>query len=453
MAAGSKLATVFICGIFIVLQVLLLQTNLGIDIASTITTGTAAASPEQARTQQPVQQLRQVAVAPAPAVVALHNTSDSNTYSNKYSNVEAGVDPIYIKLLQQAEERSAADYDTSHKLGDQGFVIGPTEGDFQRHTVRALQNARRIRNILPDLTTVKVALMTSPDHFQRLSACHTAGNENERKDQEACRLWANGTLFDHVVLTREGEFQHNDNNTNTNQGSSKYWLKALGGYRHAPYTTSIFLDSDAYPCPGAEHIFSLAQPMSSKQKYWQVPNTAPVDFAAGVDQFPFGTGNPRFWTPGDPSILTDYQFFAERNTGTTLFQFHRPLARTFAHFIPLVAEHVYNNVATPQRQVANDQGPFKMAHYLFQRLRPDFVDSVIPMHTSCRTYPGQSSTGTDGFVNGMFPLVVLDNKDKQQKQQHCRECSCTPCLVAHTPNYFVYIHGQKGWEENFVLRE
>lgn len=352
---------------------------------------------------------------------------------------ERGVDPAYLRILHEAERRSALDFKSSHTRGDKGFVIGPTEGDFARHTERALRNARRLRNVLgDDNKAIKIALMTSPDHIKLLDQCKNAEKEYF---PEACSLWANGALFDDVIATKEGEFQHNDNHTNLNQGSSKYWLKALGGYRNAPYTTSIFLDSDAYPCPGVEKLLDIATPVS--QRYWQFPNTAPADFAAGLDQFPFGTGSIDHWVPGDPRLLEDFKTFAERNTGTTLFHFHRKLAHTFAHFISLVSEHIYNNVATTRIKVINDQCPFKVALYLFRRLQPDFVEHHIPMHAACRAYLDMKE-GTDALANGMYPV--------QQDGTRCKDCRCTPCLIAHhAGTLFVTIDGQKGWEDDFQL--
>jgi hypothetical protein len=278
--------------------------------------------------------------------------------------------------------------------------------------------------------------MVSPDSIKELEGCDTLPVE---RYMEGCRLWANGTLFDHVIPTKE-EYQLNGNGTYNEQGSSSYWLKALGGYRHAPFKKTMFLDSDAYPCPGFENLFDLLTiTKSPDQKLWQLRNYADVDFAAGIDQFPFGTrcGDP--FIPGDRVILSKgYTQFTERNTGTTMFNFERQVAHTFAHFIPLVAQHIYNNVASEEAYVANDQCPFRVAMYLFLRLRPDFVDLQIPQHSSCRSYPGHDYAGTDGFLNGMFPL--------QADGKHCSECHCTPCLVAHTPGYPVKINGTMGWE-------
>ena len=147
------------------------------------------------------------------------------------------------------------------------------------------------------------------------------------------------------------------------------------------------------------------------------------------------------WIPGDEEILSDSIHFAERNTGAVLFNFERPLTHTLAHFIPLVSEHIYNNVATPDKKVVNDQVPFRVALYLFQRFQPQFVEHQIPMHASCRTYPGLGYAGTDGFLNGMYPL--------QQDGRPCRECSCTPCLINHNAaSHRVTMDGYMGWEED-----
>ena len=368
------------------------------------------------------------------------NETDSEGQIDRGAEIERekGVHPIYLKLLQEAERRGALDFATSHARGEKGFVIGPTEGDdFARHTGRALQNARRLRNVLRDNTT-KIALMTSQQHKEILDKCLAAETTYHA---EECRLWANGSLFDDVIVTVDDEFRHNDNHTNIDQGTSKYWLKALGGYRYAPYKTSIFLDTDAYPCPGVENLFDIATPGG---RLWQLTSMAPTDFAAGLDQYPTGASHHPIFTPGDKNVLADFQHFPERNTGTTLFHFLRPLAHAFAHFIPLVAEHIYNHVATDEIKVTNDQCPFRVALYLFQRLRPEFGNTHIPMHTSCRSYPGQAYAGTDGFANGMYPL--------QANGQHCHDCYCTPCLIAHHAGaHFVTINGQTGWEDGFDI--
>lgn len=50
-------------------------------------------------------------------------------------NSRTGIDFVYYEMLEEAESRSAADFATSHHLGKQGIVIGPTGGKF-RHTER-----------------------------------------------------------------------------------------------------------------------------------------------------------------------------------------------------------------------------------------------------------------------------------------------------------------------------
>jgi len=201
-----------------------------------------------------------------------------------------GVDPIYVELFEEAKRRSARDYWRSHKLGERGIVIGPTDGNFERYTLKALQNGRRIRNIIlnggiGDGIEMKLALMTSPEHISMLMRCP------DLEMEEACLLWANGTLFDHVISVGDPPYNHNDNNTNLDQGTSKYWLKALGGYRNAPYKHSLFLDSDAYPCPGIDKLFTLTAPNGPNGKFWQLPISTPGDLAIGMDQYPAWQNN------------------------------------------------------------------------------------------------------------------------------------------------------------------
>jgi len=343
------------------------------------------------------------------------------------ASVRDGVDPAYLKIYDEAERRSSHDFESSHQRGEQGVVIGPVEG--KQHVLKALQNARRIRGILGADKSVKLGLIVSPDDIKELENCDNPTTEERIED---CRLWANGTLFDDVVPTRSEDALNHEGDY-----SPGYWLKALSGYMNAPYKKTVFLDSDAYPCPGFENLFHLLTITQSKQKFWQLRTHLDADFAAGIDQYPFGTGCDGF-IPGERKKLTDWPSFTERNTGTTIFNFERQSAHTFAHFIPLVAEHMYNNLETEENKIVNDQCPFRVAMYLFHRLCPDFVDHQIPQHSSCRTYPGKDYAGTDGFLNGMFPL--------QADGEHCSECHCTPCLVAHTAGYDVTIDGKMGWE-------
>eukprot|EP00984_Skeletonema_dohrnii_P035070 scaffold34604_cov88-Skeletonema_dohrnii-CCMP3373.AAC.2 len=203
-------------------------------------------------------------------------------------------------------------------------------------------------------------------------------------------------------------------------------------------------DGEIAGTPRVEALFHLSDHTLKKyKKYWQVQSTHAADFAIGIDQFPQArVKHANHWIPGDKNILTDFNTFPERNTGAVLWSFERRVAHTFAHFIPLVplvSEHIYKVVATQKVKVINDQTPFRVATYLFRRLEPDFVEHQIPMHASCRTYAGKADAGTDGFLNGMYPL--------QQDGKHCSECSCTACLINHCSSaHFVTVKGYKGWE-------
>ena len=366
---------------------------------------------------------------------------------NEFGGSEYGIDPVYIKLLKKAQENSEKRRQTlPPKKPVQGIVIGPTEGRFHTFTFRALQNARRIRNIIAmtNKTEIQVTLMTSQEHHDILQLCGTTNiTEDEKKKLgitdkvdnvflEACRLWDSGSLFDDVIITKLDGLQPNDSFVDAGQGpkggTSAFWLKALGSYRNAPYQTSLFIDSDSYPCPGFEKLFLLTRPIG--QKIWQLPILRPADLAIGLEQFPIAPGNFH-WNPGrgqgpDGSdvFLEEFKTFSSRNTGAVLFHFDGPLALVFAEFLPLVAEHVYNHVATAEHEVPNDQTSFKIAQFVFQKLVPDFVEQQFPMHASCRSYGGAKFTGTDGYLNGMFPL--------QSDGKHCSECYCTPCVIVHT---------------------
>lgn len=398
---------------------------------------------------------------PAPSSSTKESVDNSSRQFSDYGNEEddgipryakEGVDPIYIDLFKKAKSRSESDYEHSHRKGTRGIIIGPTEGDFERYTYKALQNAKRIRRVLAPKSEdrkLKLALMSSPEHINLLNSCGSSQQiTRTEKNGEiagivlkaACMLYANGTLFDDVIPMNEAPSLYDDH-TNLEQGTSGYWLRALNGYRLAPYKHSLFLDSDAYPCPRVEALFHLTHHGLRKyEKYWQLPSTRPADFAIGIEQYPESVPlSLNHWVPGDATILTDFNTFSERNTGAVLWSFERRVAHTFAHFIPLVSEHIYKNVATTKIKVTNDQTPLRVATYLFRRLEPDFVEHQIPMHASCRTYPGADYAGTDGFMNGMYPV--------QQDGKHCSECSCTPCLINHcTDLHFVTVKGYKGWE-------
>jgi hypothetical protein len=373
------------------------------------------------------------------------STSEPATPNQSLSLAQAaaqhGVDPIYLELLQVAQQRSHQDFQSSHKRGEIGIVIGPTDGDFLKHSLRALRSARRIRNVLQNNSLgIRLAFMTTPAHVQLLDK-QCSADPIHRKYVHACQLWANNTLFDDVILTQD-DYQWNDNHTRPDFTASRFWLKSLGSYRHAPYKLSLFLDSDAFVCPGFERIFAMGRP--KEQKYWQLRHQGITDFAAGIDQYAFGTGSNIHLVPGDPAILKDYFTFPERNTGTLLFHFHRELTHVFAHFVPLVAEYMWTHKATTEKPILNDQCPFRVALYLFQRLHPDFVDQTIAQHTSCRAYPGWNASGTHAEHSRMIPSLLDGSM--------CNECYCTPCLVAHfSLNLPIPIHGKMGWEDDFVL--
>eukprot|EP00978_Attheya_sp_CCMP212_P012161 scaffold30226_cov34-Attheya_sp.AAC.1 len=359
-----------------------------------------------------------------------------------------GVLSDYLSLLNEAYRRAENDFNTSHTRGERGVVIGPTEGKFM-HTVKALQNAQRIRTVMlgQNNPAVKIALMTSNDHIRILRSCGSSADmennppksaEERAQIDEGCRLWANGTLLDDIIATIDNEYKGNDNHTYLDQGSSFFMIKKNANYRHAPYTESLFLDTDAHPCPGFEKLFALVK--EKENIFWTVPVLANADVAVGLEQYPHDPTSPHHFVPGDADALRDFFTFTYRNTGVVLFHFHSMISHVFAHFIPLVSEFVYNHVATERFKVVNDQTPFNIALYLFRRLVPEFLETTIPMHASCRSYPGKEYAGTDGFVNGMLPI--------QQDGKHCSECQCSPCLISHfATTWFLKVQGENGWEK------
>lgn len=343
------------------------------------------------------------------------------------------VEQVYLDLLKEAERRSETDFSTSHRRGERGVVIGPVDGEF-RQTVKSMQNARRIRNIS---RRIRIALITSKAHLELLSTCNEGSGVVQPKEvtQEACHLWANGTLFDDVMENWEPPWT-NESHARQSGGNSRYWMKSMAGALLAPYKETLVLDSDSYPCPGFEKLFAVLRPYS--EKLWALPSTATVDLAIGLEQYPRPSGQ---WSVlGDLGIYSDFQFFSTRNCGTVLWNFHRQLPHTFVHFLLLVAEHMYNNVATPTNIIVNEQVPFKVALYLFKKLKPSFNEQNFPFHASCRTYPDKNYAGVDGARNGMYPV--------QSNGKICNECHCTPCLINHLAGaHFVTINGKKGWED------
>ena len=104
-------------------------------------------------------------------------------------------------------------------------------------------------------------------------------------------------------------------------------------------------------------------------KYWQLPTASAGDLAIGIEQL-FAAWQNENRISGDPDILKDCESFAERNMGAVLWNFTNMdrdgdgdrdyLAHTLTHFIPLVAEHIYHHVASPEQKVVNDQVPFRV---------------------------------------------------------------------------------------------
>jgi hypothetical protein len=173
-----------------------------------------------------------------------------------------------------------------------------------------------------------------------------------------------------------------------------------------------------------------------------------VDLVIGIDQYSVADlrNHGHLVAPGVGKLLQDFLYVSERNTGVVLLNFYRPLVHTFAHFVPLVDEHVFNPMSLPLKmRLSMINALFRIALYRFRRLVPEFNEQQIPMHTSCRNYPGKVYAGTDGFKNGMYLI--------QPNGKHCSECRCTPLLINHNGGtYFLTINGRTGWEDDrYVL--
>jgi hypothetical protein len=177
---------------------------------------------------------------------------------------------------------------------------------------------------------------------------------------------------------------------------------SLAGSLLAPYRQSLILDSDSYPCPGLEKLFAIIKPYT--KQLWQLPSEAKVDLATSFEQYPWQDTDWQSAVKGDSGIHTDFQFFPDRNTGTLLYNFDREITHVFAHFVQLVSAHVINNIASPEHKVVGEQTPYKIALFLFKKLRPAFNEQMFPSHVVCRTYPQEKDAGIDGAVNGMYPI-------------------------------------------------
>ena len=343
------------------------------------------------------------------------------------------------------------DYKVYHIHGKRGVAIGPVGGKFD-HTIKALRNARRTRNILMEDSGVKLALVTSKEHKLILEQ-YCGGNHDDTdiadiakdKIEEACRLYSNGTLLDDIIETWPDppytNESHAKGNRNSDSYTSRFQMMSLRGAFRAPYVQTLILDSDAFPCPGFEKLFDALIPYSNK--HWSAPSIAPADLVIGLEQF-HSLRNwhvPSKYNPGSGKWHSDFENFSIRNTGAHLWNFEREYTHVFAHFLVLVAEYLYNDLATVDNGVMNDQDPFRLALYLYQQLVPQFHEVNFPQHASCRTYPDKKYAGLDGARNGMYPV--------QPDGMICSDCKCTPCLIAHNAgSLFVTVNGKKGWEDN-----
>lgn len=348
------------------------------------------------------------------------------------------IDQVYLDMMDEAEKQSARDFKRSHRRGKRGIVIGPIDGKF-KYTKKALENARRIRNILPRDSGIRLAIITSQQHVKLLEGCTNMSSTWEKPlSHDVCRLWSNGTLFDDVIFNKE-PMQWTNNFHVTQRLGSRYIMISLAGSLHAPYQQSLMLDSDSYPCLGVEKLFDILRPYSNQR--WALPSTANVDLATSFEQYPWQASDWKKVLGKGSGVHSDFQYFADRNCGTLLYNFDHEITHTFAHFLQLVAAHVINNVATSGMEVMGEQTLYKIALYLFRKLRPAFNEQQFPAHVACRSYPDDPNGGIDGFRNGMYPIQGDGNP--------CSECHCTPCLINHNHGaHFVTINGKSGWEND-----
>jgi len=370
-------------------------------------------------------------------------------------------DDVYPGLLAKAKHQSLQDSHVYQIHGQRGVVIGPVGGKFVQ-TLKALRNARRTRNILHEDSDFKLALVTSMEHkliLERYCTNTTTTTtitttddnlKNITKEQiiEACQLYSNGTLFDDIIETWPNPpYTNESHNRGKTQGSSQWQMMSLGGPFRAPYQQTLFLDSDAYTCPGFGTLFDILVPYSNK--HWTAPSFAPANLAIGLEQYtipryqiPWYNKIPAKYNRGNGTLHTDLNYFSMRNTGVHLWNFQlNEHTHVFAHFLVLVAEHLYNNIATVDNGVTNDQDAFRLALYIYQQLVPEFHEVTFPQHASCRTYPNYTYAGIDGAINGMYPI--------QPDGTICSDCQCTPCLIAHNSGVlFVNVNGKKGWEDD-----
>jgi hypothetical protein len=337
-----------------------------------------------------------------------------------------GIDPAYIELLRKAAEPGEG-YPPKH--GDRGVMF--VAGSAFRYLLMALENAERVsksvRNSDPE---VRVAVFTHRKYISLMDLCGNettlyhaaAANETNIPAPEAtaaCNLWHH--VNDPFAL-EDLEIPPVKSDVGK-QASPEFWMTCMVANTQAPYIRTLFLDNDAYVCPGFADLFLMADPMT-ENNLWTFPETRTADLVIGIDQYPYNANHQYYPSPGNLTILDDFQYFSDRNTGTYVLNFHRRELHTFTRFVVLVAQHIYNNVASKGQEITNDQVFFKLALYIFEKAYPNFAENTIPLHSSCRTYVGLEYAGTRGDLNGMYPIQKDTGKP-------CAKCSCTPCLVNH----------------------
>lgn len=110
-----------------------------------------------------------------------------------FGGIVAGVDPIYVKFLKEAERHNPKDYKRSHLSGERSVILGPTGSKNFYYTKKALMHARRIRNILgPSLSLgnlkrggggIHLAIMMDKEHLDLLRmVCKKKNKEARRKE-------------------------------------------------------------------------------------------------------------------------------------------------------------------------------------------------------------------------------------------------------------------------------
>jgi hypothetical protein len=187
-----------------------------------------------------------------------------------------GIDPAYIELLRQAAETGES---YPPKRGDRGVMF--VAGSQFRYLLMGLQNAERVsksvRNSDPE---IRVAMFTHRKYILLMDLCGNettlsnaaAANETQVPAHEAkaaCNLWH---YVNDCFALEDLKIPPVKSDMGKDEASPEFWLTCMVANTQAPYIRTLFLDNDAYVCPGFADLFLMADPMT-ENNLWTFPET------------------------------------------------------------------------------------------------------------------------------------------------------------------------------------